>query len=402
MTRYDRLCYRLLPLLLCTIVSAAGAIPAGRFREHAEKVKDQAEGRAGVKPKPAEGADPAADPVLADIDKAKAQYHKTLAAADATALGAFDRQLQVSTSGGDLDGAKLVQGAKSEFESTGEFNAHDLPVLARAKLTWLKTRERAARDVLAAFDRGIKTYTRAKRLDDATALRREREAFARDAGRGAGGILPPGAVLHLTFEPDLVARKDGQSVATDASGAGNHGVLRGVRIIKDGARGSAAAFDGSATVDCGKGPEFQAISAGLTVAAFVRVADARTDGELLSKDDWQNGARGFDLKLLAGNVHVALGTGADWRGVASEQRLTPATWHHLAGTFDGKRLRLYIDGREVADQEVKGKIPPSTFPLLLGQRTFTHDRHFKGDLDEVTVFARPLSPEEIQQLAARP
>lgn len=383
-------------VLACLLAAeAARAIPAGRFREHAEKVKGQAEGQAGARSAPEDGGG-RVDPVLSQVDKARARYAKALEAADATALKAFDRQLAAATAKGDLDAARQTEDARAAFEATGRFEAHDLALLAPAREQWLKARERAARDVLAAFDRGIRSYTQARRLDDATALRRERDAFAASAG-GAEAVLPGGAVLHLSFEPEAVTRRAEQSLAADRSGAGNDGLLRGVRIVDDGARGSGARFDGAdASVDCGKRPALQNLET-FTVAAFIRVDGPAATGPLLSKDDWKP-ARGFTLRLWDARPDFTIGADG-WRSVTADQALTKGRWHHLAGTYDGEQLRLYVNGKPVAAKAVKGKLANSPYPLVLGRGTFAKDRRFAGSLDEVMIFNRALGEDEIGQLA---
>src|SRR5688500_3947696 len=141
-----------LTLLILLIASAlcvdtARAVPAGRFREQAERIKEQSERRAGRQKSNEEDADPRrSDRILAAVDKARLQYTKAVQAADATMRKSFDRQWEASTAKGDLDQAKLVEQARASFNATAQFEAHDLPILTAARQQWLKARERAARD----------------------------------------------------------------------------------------------------------------------------------------------------------------------------------------------------------------------------------------------------------------
>ena len=75
--------------------------------------------------------------------------------------------------------------------------------------------------------------------------------------------------------------------------------------------------------------------------------------------------------------------------------LTPGEWHRLAGTYDGARFTLYVDGVVVASASRTGSIAVNTAPLTLGNRPAL-DRPFDGALDEVRVWSRTLSAAELQ------
>ena len=70
-------------------------------------------------------------------------------------------------------------------------------------------------------------------------------------------------------------------------------------------------------------------------------------------------------------------------------------WHQLAMTYDGSVLRTYLDGEEVAFKKIDKKRVPGTTPLCIGCR---QDGFicFKGAMDEVRLYDRALSAEEVQ------
>ena len=74
-----------------------------------------------------------------------------------------------------------------------------------------------------------------------------------------------------------------------------------------------------------------------------------------------------------------------------------AVWVHLAVTFDGNQVLLYVDGAEQC------RIAHSTFEnnlgMILGSNSASSD-FFHGHLDEVRVYARALSPAEVAALTA--
>jgi hypothetical protein len=75
-------------------------------------------------------------------------------------------------------------------------------------------------------------------------------------------------------------------------------------------------------------------------------------------------------------------------------------WHNVVGTFDGTTVRLYVDGRQVGDGSPDAaSIPygmPSGNDLAIGNYLWCTGAGFVGDIDEVKVFDRALSSDEIR------
>jgi len=90
--------------------------------------------------------------------------------------------------------------------------------------------------------------------------------------------------------------------------------------------------------------------------------------------------------------------------------VTPGEWHHIAGTYDGTKLQLYVDGTASGNPRFNsGNILPmlansflaigsedgrTTCPFCIG------NRYFKGQIDEVELFNRALSASEVQSIFA--
>jgi hypothetical protein len=76
----------------------------------------------------------------------------------------------------------------------------------------------------------------------------------------------------------------------------------------------------------------------------------------------------------------------------SKLALSP-TWTHLAMTYDGTRIRLYVNARLVSTTLQSGPIARSRNPLLIGNDLCGN--WFDGLIDEVRVYDRALSGPEI-------
>ena len=70
------------------------------------------------------------------------------------------------------------------------------------------------------------------------------------------------------------------------------------------------------------------------------------------------------------------------------------TWSHLAATYDGTTIRLYVNGVEAGTAAGAGALPESANPLRIGGNAVWGE-YFKGRIDEVRIYNRALSAAEI-------
>jgi hypothetical protein len=73
-------------------------------------------------------------------------------------------------------------------------------------------------------------------------------------------------------------------------------------------------------------------------------------------------------------------------------------WHYAVVTYDGKYVRLYIDGVRVASKTASNKTPDntSTQPLRIGANSLTLNGYFTGNVDEIRVWnGRALTSSEV-------
>ena len=88
--------------------------------------------------------------------------------------------------------------------------------------------------------------------------------------------------------------------------------------------------------------------------------------------------------------------------MAADQNFDLKRWYYLSASYDGKRMRLYVDGEPVAEStQQSGPIqyPPSAFYEVGAYHD--QDEHYqtKGMLHEVRLYHRVLSAEEMAQHA---
>lgn len=72
-------------------------------------------------------------------------------------------------------------------------------------------------------------------------------------------------------------------------------------------------------------------------------------------------------------------------------------WYHIVGTFDGTIIKLYIDGRLVDTTAYVGSITSATNQgLIIGKNGDGGGQGYTGSIDEVRIYNRSLTPDEIQ------
>ncbi len=106
-------------------------------------------------------------------------------------------------------------------------------------------------------------------------------------------------------------------------------------------------------------------------------------------------------KLYVGTGNTANADAAVWSWgnngfLQSSTNSFDTNWHHIAGTYDGSTMRLYVDGVEEASQAVTMTLSDSDHPLLIGAGYGGREQgkpqaYFNGMLDEVRIsdIARP-------------
>ena len=94
-------------------------------------------------------------------------------------------------------------------------------------------------------------------------------------------------------------------------------------------------------------------------------------------------------------IHAGFGDGTNWNSFTTGSALTTNQWNHVATTFDGTTYRAFVNGVEVyATTDFAGRTPASTNRVDIGRV----DNYFEGNIDDVRIYNRALTPSEISVL----
>jgi hypothetical protein len=211
-----------------------------------------------------------------------------------------------------------------------------------------------------------------------------------------GGYAVP-AVAQLA-EAGLVAaygfNEGSGPLVTDTSGHGHTGTISGATWTTQGKFGPALAFDGlNDWVTITAAPALD-LTTGMTLAAWVYPTTTSGVRDILLKE----GPTVDIYNLYAYNgqgrpeANVFVG-GSNRTAVGTE--LLANVWTHVAGTYDGSTLRLFLNGVQVASTARSGAMAPGPGPLRIGGNSLWGE-YFQGRLDEVRIYDRALTAAEIQ------
>jgi len=83
--------------------------------------------------------------------------------------------------------------------------------------------------------------------------------------------------------------------------------------------------------------------------------------------------------------------------VYSKVTVKDDTWYHAAGTYDGKAIKIYINGDLSNELAATGAIATTSDVLTIGADKGGIGNRFDGTIDEVGLFNRALTPDEVIQ-----
>jgi len=197
--------------------------------------------------------------------------------------------------------------------------------------------------------------------------------------------------------------------AADASGHRTHGILRGDPVWVLGIDEGALQLDGRDDYVAVSGVYYgRSDNVGVTAAAWIRT-DNENDQIIFSFDRneyWRLEINGPAAE--AGQVGWDLMTDVGQVDLGSRARVDDGQWHHIAGVFDRGQISIYIDGEMDATTRAGntfGTGNPRFGFVGVGSEADTFDgmkgpeAYFDGEIDDVRLYTRALSSDEIKKLA---
>jgi hypothetical protein len=230
----------------------------------------------------------------------------------------------------------------------------------------------------------VRLYSKALSNDEIAAQ------YQLDAPRLAASSLKAGLVARYKLDGD----------ARDSSGNNLDGVLTGTTQVADrfGRSGKALHFNGvSDLINCGNAAQFNFTNS-FTLSTWLKVDGDQTAKYLITKyGDVVEHSYGLGIGQDT-DPYGFLGGNFGYIDQLTFANMNDNKWHLVSMVYEyGNTLRLYLDAELVASK-FAGVFPPfiNSAPLTIGGRL--SGQNFQGAMDDVRLYNRALSPEELTVL----
>ena len=181
------------------------------------------------------------------------------------------------------------------------------------------------------------------------------------------------------------------STVADASGNGNNGTVSGATWTASGKYGGALVFNGASAFVTINDAASLHLTTAMTLEAWVNPSTV----DHAWRDVIYKGNDNYYLEGTSPNSSRPAMGGTYGGNLYGTAALTANTWTHLAATYDGTTMRLYVNGAQVTSQPQTGSIATSGNPLQIGGDSI-YGQYFAGMIDEVRVYNQALTAAEIQ------
>lgn len=199
--------------------------------------------------------------------------------------------------------------------------------------------------------------------------------------------------------PGLVGRwkfnEGSGDTAYDSSKEGNNGTIYGASWVD----GKALSFDGVDDYVFISNPAGLQITNALTIEAWIKSSSSTGWMGIADKGATSDG-KGYGLAVtspvdgsLASMQVYSTITG--WESSKGTSNVVDGNWHYLTGTFDGKKVKIYIDGNLENEADLNGTIMyDADYDFVIGADSRASES-FNGIIDEVRIYNRALTADEI-------
>lgn len=210
--------------------------------------------------------------------------------------------------------------------------------------------------------------------------------------------------------------------ALDESGNGNDGIVEGAMLTQDrfGNSNRAYFFDGTTRIVA---PNPFSVSGSVlqpfTISAWVKSTTEKTAATILSewygcgtnprhfaltlRNEPDNNQGGYPATSVTAEV-----IGVETAVIADRNKVADDLWHHLVFVRSATAVSVYLDGNL---ENSKPASPPNRVniglsitigDILTGTGCAGNDHHFEGLIDDIRIYDRTLTEEEIQSLLNQP
>lgn len=138
-------------------------------------------------------------------------------------------------------------------------------------------------------------------------------------------------------------------------------------------------------INCGQNSAYA--PAQFTVEAWAYY-ESTSGGYLISNEGWDgtNGAQGFSVRTSGTKIELATGSNGIWPSLTSTTNIALNTWIHIAITYSGTEIKMYVNGVLDATGPVAAPMVASNQSLCIGEGSMWKDRRFTGKMSDLRLW----------------
>ena len=204
--------------------------------------------------------------------------------------------------------------------------------------------------------------------------------------------LSDGLVAYWPFDGD----------AKDASGNGNHGTVNGATLTADrnGNADGAYSFDGNDRIVVADSESLRSPTNAISIAVWMKLT-TMYDACLVCKGE---NKRQYGFYFSAQGDKCVINDRLGETGFDAMCDLSPGletgVWTHFVAVWDGKICKAYANGIQVGEDAAEGMFAANGVSLYIGVDYPEADEYYKGTMDDLAIWNRALTAEEVARLHA--
>ncbi len=130
-----------------------------------------------------------------------------------------------------------------------------------------------------------------------------------------------------------------------------------------------------------------------SIMGWIKIDPSSVDDQIIV------GQESFYIQL---NSNKSISAYSNGSSISNGTPLTTNQWIHIAATYKcdclGGDFKLYINGAEVSNASTSGSLNSDTSSFTIGRKPDTNSNYFHGYIDEVRVFDKALSKNELHKM----
>ena len=161
-----------------------------------------------------------------------------------------------------------------------------------------------------------------------------------------------------------------------------------------GIHGHALRLSGKHSLPARIGPGLKGVST-ITFAAWVKPGNLRGNREIFRQECGERLLFSFQESGTVLSLGLNVGGYEECDAKLDPKQVLDGQWHHCAGTFDGKTMRVFLDGKQIGSMERTGKLATRTNAVAFIGSSGGTGEHFDGALDDLRIYKTALTPKEV-------